>query len=257
MKIDPRIDWRLARLEDRQAALGEWGDDGPGDDDAWLSPGERQTLTALRDPSRREGWLQARVLAKQLILVHERALICDASEIDVVSCDAFGRGVRPRVAIGGRAMPWSLSISHTETAALVALCTVPGLSVGVDLVHAASPSRGFLRMWFDGPERELMAAGDWQEPCRIWAIKEAVYKAVNHNDPFAPRQVRVRRAWGGEYTCTYRGVDLSGRCRIATWPSGEHVIAMAGVDHSARPAAPGAAVARSMHSYGEDIDDRS
>jgi phosphopantetheinyl transferase len=224
MTLDPPILWRFAGLDEFRSRC-------PGGGQQRLSAKERGELARLRDANRRDGWLLGRVLIKELL--REHVLDGDAAPIEITSRDDMGRGVRPKVTIAGRTAPWSLSISHTKKAALVAMCPIPGISIGVDLAPGEPAAPGFARSWFDGSERALLARGDWLEAARLWAVKEAVYKAVNQNDPFAPRRVRVRRAPCGGYQCTYRGVDLAGCCCIQTWVCGDHVAALATVHSEA------------------------
>jgi phosphopantetheinyl transferase (holo-ACP synthase) len=46
----------------------------------------------------------------------------------------------------------------------------------------------------------------------MWAAKEAVYKACNEGEGFAPRDVEVL----GHERCAYRQVPLAG-CRVKSW----------------------------------------
>lgn len=191
----------------------------------WLGIAERRELAAYRNPQRRSGWLLARMLAKSLLC--ETGLIDteDFTAVEILSRDEAGRHVAPVVRVEGKKAPWSLSISHSAVAAIVALCETPGAAVGVDLLPCKPVSPAVVRMWFDDEEKHL--AAEAENARRIWAIKEAAYKAVGSGDPFAPRQVCVRRTQRGQYTAVYRGVDLSERCRVETWQQGDHVVAVA------------------------------
>ncbi|MBN1590976.1 MAG: 4'-phosphopantetheinyl transferase superfamily protein [Pirellulales bacterium] len=224
MSPDPRVVWRLACLDPMQRRFAE-------DTAAWLSSSECNTLATLGDAGRRRSWIEARILAKQLILECESiASSDDPRAIEVVSRDSEGRGRRPRVAIAGHLMPWCLSISHTDEAVAVVLCTSPNLSVGVDLVKRESLGPGFLRTWFDRSEQQWVI-DEKVEVCRLWAVKEAVYKAMGLDDSFAPRRILIREVPGGGYTGVYRGVDLVDRCHVDTWPYEDHLVALATVEH--------------------------
>jgi len=229
MNASPAITWRFAYLGRLEVSSAEAAA-------AWLSPADRDALAMLGDPVRRAGSLAARMLAKQLILERENLAPSDAPAIEVVSRDASGRGTRPQVSVDGRVRPWCLSLSHTDLAALAALCTTEGTSIGVDLVKIEPLGPGFQRAWFDAEERRLAAGDDPLETCRIWATKEAVYKAAGSGDPFSPRQIQVRGAPGGAFTCVYRGVDLADRCRVDTWAYPDHVAALAVVTRAAAQA---------------------
>jgi phosphopantetheinyl transferase len=182
-----------------------------------------------RDPRRREEWNMSRLVAKQLILDVAVEQPTNSHAIEIRSRDALGRGVRPVVMINGRSARCSLSISHIKSAVIVAICDDPSVTVGVDLVQKAELGKGFLRAWFDEDEQSRINPDDAAEICRLWAIKEAVYKAANQNDPFAPRRIRLRTGSAGEYQCTYRGVELGDRCRVTTWECGDHIAALAAI----------------------------
>jgi phosphopantetheinyl transferase len=194
--------------------------------DRWLAPGESRHYARLRDPQRRRGWLAGRVLCKRLLAESVPEVAVDPRRAEIYSQDTLGRGMRPSVVIDGGVLPWHLSISHTEIAVMVALSATPGETVGADLVRVQPPPAGWMRVWFDREEQELADRGGPSTASVLWAVKEAVYKACNHGEAFAPRQFRVRRLPGG-YACYYRNVDLSDGCAIQTWHLGSHVAALA------------------------------
>jgi phosphopantetheinyl transferase len=239
MTLDSQIAWRFAALSELQG----WR---CGDVDTWLSEKERRELARLRDANRRSAWLTARFLVKQLIRQHWRPVNDELREIEVSSLDSAGKGVRPQATLTGRRAVCSLSISHTDTAALAAVSTGPAICVGVDLVQVQSAGPGFAQAWFDAAERALLAAGDDLEFSRLWAVKEAVYKAVNRGEPFAPRRVKVRRRARGEYRCLYRGRELGDRCRIRTWLCGDHVAALAALERRVESSAAKAATEKNV-----------
>jgi phosphopantetheinyl transferase len=217
MTLHPQTDWRYARLDDlRRTHPGDLQD---------LTAAERAELAYWRHAERREEWILSRALARQVVCAYAICQMSGAPRVEICSRDTLGRGIRPRVTIAGEPARISLSISHTRSAALVAICTTPGVAIGADLVLKAPLGKTFFETWFDEHERrsaevEVFAA------CRLWAVKEAVYKAANQNDPFSPRQIVLRGA-PGEYRCSYRGVDLGDCCQITTWDCDDHVAALA------------------------------
>ena len=232
MTLHSQIDWRYAEVSELRACC-------PGDGGRWLGPREHRQYGQLRDRRRREGWLLARVLAKRLLLEHFDD-VADARAIEIIFRDARNKATRPLATIDGRTLPCSLSISHTATALLAAICMAPGTSIGVDLVQIERLRPAFVRTWFHGDEQALIATEASGEPdslavCTLWAVKEAAYKAANRGDGFAPRQICIRRLPSGGYTCTYRGADLSNDCRIRAWIAGNHVAALATASSKAAP----------------------
>lgn len=223
MTSNPQAVWRYARLDDLRLAHHD-------DAERGLSDAERAELAHWRNAQRREEWILARALARQVITEE----LGESSAIGIFSRDGQGRSVRPIVTIAGQQLPLSLSISHTRRAVLVALCGVD-VSIGADLVPCAPLGNGLMDFWFDEQENRLAKNGGALEACRLWAAKEAVYKAANENDPFAPRRISLARGPDGEFRSTYRGVALGDRCRITTWECDQHFAAIAVLDR--RPAA--------------------
>ena len=212
-----RILWRFVERSGLRAECGELV--------GWLSEAEQCRLAEIRHPARREASALARVAVKQLVQA-ECSIDLDPQAMELVSQDRQGRGVRPKLTIAGRTLPWSVSISHTETAILVAMATQPGLSVGIDLVGEHEADGRALQTWFEPSEHELVSIGDSGEALRLWAIKEAVYKAANQDDPFAPRRVCIRRTPDSCYQATYRGLDLASCCRIEPLMLPGHIAAL-------------------------------
>ena len=195
----------------------------------WLSPGEREQHSRFRDAGRREAWLFGRLLSKRLILDCFADTISDPRSIQIRSRDARGRAVRPCVLLDGRPQPWCLSISHSDRAVLVALCAAPGFSLGVDLVVCQTYPAGFLKTWFAPEEQAWLKQCGSEEASKLWAIKEAVYKAQNAGESFAPRRICVRRLRCQQYACSYDGVDLADDCDLQIWDVDQQVAVIATV----------------------------
>lgn len=165
----------------------------------WLSPAERQAWGQMRSPERRATWLGGRVLAKQLL----RECLSDVAsqgeeltpeEIHIESRSSVsGLGERPSVFASGRALACALSIAHTSRGVLAAVATEPGVALGVDLVSPGDLRPASLEWCFTPAERRLLAEapahGRMAE--RLWAMKEAVYKACQQGEGFAPQRIEV------------------------------------------------------------------
>lgn len=178
----------------------------------WLSPSEREVFAELRDPSRREGWLCGRLLAKRLILDDVLAPSVGGeathpTELDIHSRDGLGRATAPRVTLRGRLQPWALSIAHSDRSVLVALSRAPGVSVGVDVAPVLQTWKdGFLEMWMTPRERRWVhSEGETRLASTLWAVKEAIYKAVSYGEQFTPLRIEVCPRAGGGYTYRWDG----------------------------------------------------
>jgi len=177
----------------------------------WLSLAERAELDCLGHDVRRRQWLAGRWLAKQLI----RRAIGGVSlpDIQLLARDERGRGVRPRIRVPGRKLPWSVSISHSEHGVLVALAASESLSVGVDLAdlrpdRAARFGAGFRRLWFTPCEQRWLDVDPPRRIATLWALKEAVYKACNAGESFFPQQIEIVPLESDGFRCRYRGLPL-------------------------------------------------
>ncbi len=123
--------------------------------DSWLGRRERAELAAWRDTRRRSAWLLGRMLAKQLVadVYGDLDLAC----IEILSRDAQWRVNRPRVWCDGNEQPSSLSISHSQRGALVALATDGDVLLGADLADNEMFSDGFVDLWFTPLEQALVS----------------------------------------------------------------------------------------------------
>jgi hypothetical protein len=191
----------------------------------WLSPGEHEVLARLADSRRRAAFLRGRILSKRLILVEFRAAlrlgtaVIHPAQIEIDSGLARQKHEGPRITIAGRQLPWSLSIAHSERGVLVALGRTPAVQVGVDLAEPVALSRGFADVWFTPAERRLVGGGPADLAVTLWAIKEAVYKAVGDAWPFTPRAIEVLPREPGRFVSRPA-------CSLAVWrtPQGETAV---------------------------------
>ena len=152
-----------------------------------------------------------RLLAKRLLLREElRVPGCDSGagpgEIEIHSLDLRGRPARPRVTVGGRLLPWHLSIAHTRRSVLVAVSCDSRVSVGVDVTAVDGYEDGFRKLWLTPAERRWCeTAEDRRLAPTLWAVKEAAYKAANRGERFAPASIEVSRGSEGGYAWHPRG----------------------------------------------------
>jgi phosphopantetheinyl transferase len=178
----------------------------------WLHPLERVELARLRDARRREAWLFGRWVAKQLV---QQALgfgARDLASIAVTSRNESGESVRPAIAVDDEILPWSLSITHGERLVAAFLETEPGAAIGIDVVQRQPLSASFQEAWLTANERQWASAAGADAACIIWGAKEAVYKAYNNGERFAPRKIEIVPDASGRLTARYGGNDL--HCEI-------------------------------------------
>lgn len=181
---------------------------------AALTTTERAVLAELRAPERRQQWLAGRVLAKQLV-ASELALGTDPAklpavlaQIEIVSLNADGKGVAPQATVSGQPWNGALSLAHQGDCVAAALLPDAKYGVGIDLVPDEPFGAGFADMWFTAAERAwALAESDAPSlPASIWALKEAVYKAINHGESFQPQAIEISRNTAGEWRFAVRGM---------------------------------------------------
>ena len=191
----------------------------------WLSAAERQVYERLLDSQRRESFVRGRILAKRLILLEYCASLrlgggmVHPADIEIDSGLARRMRQSPRVKIGGQPLPWSISIAHTQRGVLVAAGRTPGVRVGVDLVEPAAMPRGFADFWFTAAERRWLRDARPEPVATLWAIKEAVYKTIAGERPFAPRAIEV-------LPHERRGFVSRPACMLSVWrtPQGQTAV---------------------------------
>jgi phosphopantetheinyl transferase len=171
---------RYARLDDCLAMA---------DLRAPLSRKEADHLERIADMSRRRQWLAGRVIARELL--GEAFDLSAADDVQIISRGENGLGSRPLVTVNARRLDCGLSISHSSRGVLVALAPGGACSLGVDLCdEVESFTPGFLRLWFT-PAEQIWMGGDRLRAATIWAIKEAVFKAISHGAAWNPREIEV------------------------------------------------------------------
>lgn len=215
---------RIASLGEIERALDS------GYAESWLADGERETAAGIRSAHRRLQWLGGRWLAKSLLVDVVGAELRATRSIApgcfyIESSNASGKGTRPRIHYRGRLQRWSLSISHFGDSVYVALAMGKGITVGVDIVDARQPGRGFLETWFT-PRERMWLAREPERAASAWAVKEAAYKALNRGDAFVPRQFEVDADAAGGYSCRWRGVELASSTEVHVRQAGDVITAL-------------------------------
>ncbi len=193
------------------------------DPQLWLSEAERRECGRYRDQSRRRQWLAGRWLAKDLLSEQLVPWPTERKEIKILSRDSQGRAVRPTVHVEQTPQAWHVSISHSRRGVLVGVSLNPAIRVGVDLAEPEDLNPQSLVFWFSAKERRRLRRGDARQAAACWAVKEAVYKAINTGESFVPRKFEVQSADGAAYHCRYQGDSLKDRSRIATWDVDGHI----------------------------------
>ena len=189
----------------------------------WLSELERRECERFRDEGRLREWLAGRFTAKQLLYEQFVPWTTLWRHVEILSRDEQGRAVRPLVRIDQDQKPWCVSISHSGRGVLVAVSVEPAVKVGVDLAEVEELKPESLVFWFSAREREMLREGEPRRAAVCWAVKEAVFKAINTGESFVPKKFEVFQPAHGVYDCRYEGNSLKDRSRISVWDVDGHV----------------------------------
>jgi phosphopantetheinyl transferase len=159
-----------------------------------LSPREHELLAGLSFPARRRKWLLGRMAAKRLLcerLAAERGAAVDATALTIEN-EPSGA---PFVLLEGEGrLPWAFSLSHRAELGLCAVCTEPGVLLGVDLEMVEPRDPALPRTFFTLHEQAAVAAerpGPDLAVARIWSAKESMLKALGLGLRLDTREVEV------------------------------------------------------------------
>ena len=150
-----------------------------------LSRQEQAKLATLHVDKRRRDWLLGRLTAKQLlqaVLYDEKGigLRLDQIEIDNDPDGAPFASLLTEESAEPRRLSWSLSISHSNGAALSAVH--PTATVGADMERIETREWNFVRSYFSPAEIDLVESSPSAERdmliTLIWSGKEALLKVL-------------------------------------------------------------------------------
>ena len=144
--------------------------------------------------------------------------------VDAVRVASLPPSGRPVAVVSGEPHPVSVTISHVPGVVGAAACETAW--VGIDIVDPAEAGRG-LDVWFTPDELALVPDDDGSLRARLWAAKEAAYKACRFDAGFSPRTVTIDTLTGTgfSWTARHRFGDVLGPGRFTTL--GRHVVAVA------------------------------
>ena len=122
-------------------------------------------------------------LAEELVAAR---IGCERRLVRVAPLSPSGR---PVAMVRGRGATVSVSVSHVGGLFGAAVCGTAG--VGLDIVDPAAAGPA-LDAWFT-PDELALFPGDGLLRPRLWAAKEAAYKAAGVDDGFRPRRVAIEQ----------------------------------------------------------------
>jgi phosphopantetheinyl transferase len=189
----PEIRW--VSVSELAVLVGD-DDQGPERLERWLTSRELEIYRGFTVPKRRREWLAGRIAAKEVI-GRRHGLVGDDRfrAIEIVSRRAGPERGRPVYRVGGELGRFDLSISHSGDIGAVALAPEPGQRVGIDVERVEPRPPGFEPLALGAVERErlegLEADPRWRMITQMWALKEALTKAVGTGLRIAPPRIEV------------------------------------------------------------------
>ena len=198
--------------------------------DHLLSVKERKRHAAIGSREYADAWHSGRILAKTLLHATQRSRGMAPDRITIQSRNHKGEGTRPRVWYGERELQLSLSLSHAGEAVLVGLAIATQTRVGVDVVSIGAVKESVQQMWFLPNEKNI--ARDDLIASRIWAAKEAVYKALNEGEPFYPRRIIIEDCDATSCHCRYDSPTGLQRIAAKTWETRDGHVGACAIAHT-------------------------
>ncbi|MCA9041450.1 MAG: 4'-phosphopantetheinyl transferase superfamily protein [Planctomycetaceae bacterium] len=179
-----------------------------------LTPAEEAELALLKAENRRESRKTGRKLLRLLLLRNGQNAPAD---LEILTRNEQGQGVRPRVSCQNVPVPGCFSLTHSDTHVAAGWIKETKFRLGLDFVNLTNLGTNQLDWAFAEPEKKLVKES--QNPVltagTIWAFKEATYKAANDNvEGFNPQQIVLEQTLSESWTATYRGKHLA---NAGTW----------------------------------------
>lgn len=186
----------------------------------WLSEAEAEQLDSLSSAPRRASWLLGRFTVKRALhpLFAKAGQAARSSEIEV---RALSSGA-PRAFVRGAPAPFSVSISHRDEVAFVAVAPA-GVALGCDVELVEPRSRAFVADFFTAREAALVESHTGADrdalACLVWSAKESALKVLGEGLRRDTRSVEISGArapsseWAPFTAHLEEGGTLAGRHR--------------------------------------------
>lgn len=162
--------------------------------------------------------VRASHLAEELVAVR---FGCERRFVHVATLMPSGR---PVATVRGRPAAVFLSISTAGGLAGAVSCVTGG--VGLDIVDVAEAGRP-LETFFTPDERMLVRADGGRMRARLWAAKEAAYKASRLDEGFRPLAVAIEDMGPTDFGWSVQGIHRHVRGRGVFANAGGRVVAVA------------------------------
>jgi phosphopantetheinyl transferase len=183
------------------------------------------------DVARRELWALGRyfLLSRLYPRLTMNRTAVDPRDLRIVTRNGLGRGTQPRLYCQGRLVPWRISLAHTNSQLAMAFSVDRDTRVGIDVVDDSAAAAMAVRCWSTLREREQLLGRTEADFAKVWSMKEALYKALNHGEPFRPARYEVSLADSdhGLPQCRFRDHEVTVEtCVTVNLPSGGWLAAL-------------------------------
>jgi 4'-phosphopantetheinyl transferase len=211
----------------------------------FLAASEREKLSTLRFPKRREEWLLGRWAAKSLVQSIPAYQQVSLDEIEIRNNPEGA----PQLFLDGTVSKHCLTISHRDRFAFCATTTATELRIGADLEMVEPRISAFVTDYFTTLEQDLVnplpAAVKETAVSLIWSVKESMLKALVVGQHWDTRQVEVGEITGLEtdpsgpadwHRLQVRDAAQADRCWAAWWlRRGPFILTVAGFSDQIDP----------------------
>ncbi len=191
----------------------------------FLHDGEIDVFVNIHSKSYRESWFAGRLLAKMLYAeryIQERNIAW--KDIRIVSRNALGRSVSPRLFVNDIDTGFVFSLSHAADRVMV-VTTDSGAGIGCDLVYRKTAMLGVAKTFFHDTETDDGSGGNSFDA--VWAVKEAAYKSCNDNEAFRPRLWLTQRTSGNRFVCRHLDRERRLFADVETYVIDDYTLAVA------------------------------
>lgn len=148
---------------------------------------------------------------------------CERRQVHVAAVMPSGR---PVATVRGRPTTVFISVSHEGGLMAAAACSGGGLGLDIVAATAAGPA---LDAWFTADERGMFPDDEQRSRARVWAAKEAAFKAAGLDEGFRPLAVEIDRLRHAGFRWRVRGEHrrVSGQGVFAIVGAGVVAVAVA------------------------------
>ena len=196
-----------------------------GKENEFFHSDEMRYARTIKNTKVRHGFYAGRYCIKHLFSI-QQSIPFSFPSVNVISRNSSGQGIRPFLSVNDKAVDCGVSITHSDMAVFVML-TKSGISPGCDIVPLGSINKKVCKHFFNAKEQALCKL-DSNNADKIWAVKEASYKAGNTGQTFSPKHWNVEQNRKDGWECSFSIAETSATFCVQTFLLKNHALAVTG-----------------------------